>query len=98
MPKDLGAWGTKAKRQLMGALKDAPSARFRETYVSSQDFGGTMLPTLCGKVNARNSYGGYPGFQRFIVSPHEVMIEDGTTGFSAIWDEACGWKLKILDR
>lgn len=43
-------------------LKDPQSAQFRN--VKGGQNGGSV--TVCGEVNARNSYGGYPGFSPFI--------------------------------
>ena len=41
------------------ALKDPESATFKElNYVDGR--------ALCGQVNAKNSYGGYTGFRRFV--------------------------------
>lgn len=50
-----------------GVLKDPESAIFSD-LIHSWD------TALCGKVNAKNSYGGYAGKQRFIV-------ENGTVNF-----------------
>jgi hypothetical protein len=97
MPRDLGAWGAKAKAELVHSLKDPESARFREMFVSSQSDGGSLRPVLCGQVNAKNSMGGYGGFQRFVVTSAGVTIEeDGSGGFSFLWDDACGWKLRPI--
>jgi hypothetical protein len=44
-------------------LKDPDSARFRNQK------------SVCGEVNAKNSYGGYVGFRRFIAVGKGVMLE-----------------------
>lgn len=44
-------------------LKDAGSAQYRNLTYRVR----LGVPTLCGEVNARNSFGGYTGFRRFMV-------------------------------
>lgn len=55
------------ERRLRGAfedrLKDAESARFRAIKQGPPKDGAW---TLCGEVNAKNSYGGYSGFEPFL--------------------------------
>lgn len=60
-------------RELIAAnLKDPSSAQFRnEQFYRSVAItkDGKILPanvTLCGEINAKNSYGAYSGFHRFI--------------------------------
>lgn len=51
-------------------MKDPESARFRNIKVYDI--------TVCGEVNAKNSYGGYNGFKRFFVLGGTVArVEDG---------------------
>ena len=74
-----------AKRQVSGRLKDAESARWGEI------FSGKKGP-VCGSVNAKNGFGGYTGFQRFVVSGGGlVVIEDDmvATEFEKVWSEVC---------
>jgi hypothetical protein len=51
----------KAKAMLLRDLKDPDSARFRSLFVARQ------ATVLCGEVNARSTYGGLTGFERFYV-------------------------------
>lgn len=62
----------KALRQAFEqTLKDAESARFRAIkYQPTGEPGGW---TMCGEVNAKNSYGGYSGFEPFL----GMAIRDG---------------------
>lgn len=50
------------KASVTGTLKDPESARFG-TIAASKDGTGTI--TVCGLVNAKNSFGGYTGNQPF---------------------------------
>lgn len=70
-------------------LKDPDSARFRNTTVSGVAY--------CGEVNAKNSYGGYVGFKRFIAIGSAVLMEpaDGSPAFESFWRESC-WPEKKL--
>jgi len=76
-----------AQREVGRLLKDPESARFGDTYVSRR--GG--VPVVCGTVNARNSFGGMSGSQRFIsnagMSALEEQVEDG--GFNDVWRKMC---------
>lgn len=44
-------------------LKDPDSAKFESNYKPSGDNDGHV----CGRVNAKNSYGGYTGYKNFYV-------------------------------
>lgn len=52
------------KEQVRDLLKDPVSAQFKgvTTVINSKG-----SESICGEVNARNSYGGYVGFQKFVV-------------------------------
>lgn len=59
------------KRAMQGALKDADSAKFKD-LLSKIDHSRGSIMLICGKVNAKNSFGAYSGFQPFIAaSPNE---------------------------
>lgn len=64
-------------------LKDTDSAKFRDVFLS-RDSKGTVW--VCGKINAKNSYGGYSGFERFM----GVTMVDGAEN---AWTEMCGNKI-----
>jgi len=52
----------------VGELKDPDSVSFRNVHSNS---GGT-----CGELNAKNSFGAYTGYQKFIVVKNHVVIYD----------------------
>ena len=76
--------------------------------MSNRVEGGGMA--LCGEVNAKNSFGGYLGFRRFIASPNEAaptLIEGETTGlgnemdqklFSEAYRRLCSSPIQSIDR
>lgn len=60
--------------RLKNTLKDPDSAKFQNVRVIDQKGGAQVV---CGEVNAKNSFGGYTGFQDFYVSLNGVeIIED----------------------
>lgn len=68
------------ERSVKAILKDPDSAQFRH------------LGKSCGLVNARNSFGGYTGFTRFIANPDaDAAIEtgDNRAAFEKLWRETC---------
>ncbi len=70
-------------------LKDRQSAEFRHMRFSD----ATGTPVTCGQVNAKNSFGGYRGFQGFIAGGPDrslVFLEDQVKGFEAARRELCG--------
>lgn len=54
----------KAREAVAESLKDPSSAQFRNVRLANY-MGGKVI---CGEVNAKNSYGGYVGFTRFVAS------------------------------
>lgn len=56
-----------AEMNLKAMLKDADTVKYRDVVLSRLNGGNLML---CGKLNSKNSFGGYTGFKRFIASPN----------------------------
>jgi len=74
-----------AERAVRGELKDPDSAQFRDVRANyTEDFG----VTACGRVNARNEFGGYTGFRRFVSSGRSVILE-GRDNITDAWAGAC---------
>ncbi len=69
---------------LRNNLKDPDSVKFRNVALKHDGIStksGAKLDALCGEYNAKNSYGGYAGFSKFIISEDAagkvvVMTED----------------------
>lgn len=70
------------KRTVLNSLKDPDSAKFRDLRTSRDLW-------VCGEVNAKNSMGGYVGFQRFIVLLSMVTFDDGSETFQDRWWMDC---------
>lgn len=71
-----------AKDSVKSTLKDASSAQF------SGDFQGRN-GSVCGYVNAKNSFGAYAGKTRYVSANGVSAIDDGSQSFSNTWNETC---------
>jgi hypothetical protein len=80
-----------AKKIVADRMKDPTGVLFKDVaYVKEKQ-------AVCGSVNAKNSYGGYAGFESFAVGPGgEVHIFDGSTTCFGSDKMAC-YKRKIAD-
>lgn len=79
------------KGQFVRGLKDPDSARFAELFLSAGESEDAPM-SLCGSVNAKNSYGGYTGEKRFLITAESlVAIEPGDPvgSFNAVWPVWC---------
>lgn len=66
-------------------LKDPEAAQFRSQFI-----GKAGAP--CGEVNAKNGFGAYAGFQRYIVAGKELTVleADMVPGeFNNSWGQLC---------
>lgn len=64
-----------AKAEVLAGLKNRESAKFKDVeffayYTGSENGQRTLgqLYNVCGQVNAKNSFGGYTGYTRFVVA------------------------------
>lgn len=55
-------------------LKDPSSAQFRNTRLND------IKTAACGEINAKNSYGGYEGFRKFVATQTESVVEPNCVG------------------
>ncbi len=71
-----------AMQAVRDQMKDPESAKFRNLTSSRNS-------NVCGEVNAKNSYGGYVGFKRFLALNGVVFMDDGGSGFIDLWMKIC---------
>lgn len=78
----LGMDSTRAK------LKDPKSADFQGVYFHR---GSDGVPVTCGRVNSKNSFGGYGGFQRFVSAGKTdlTFLEEEVADFPVVWRRLC---------
>lgn len=74
-----------AERAVRTQLKDSDAAQFRDVRANyTEEFG----VAACGRVNAKNEFGGYAGFRRFVSSGKSVILE-GRDNIADAWSGAC---------
>ncbi len=74
-----------AERAVRRELKDPDSAQFKDVRANyTEEFG----VVACGRVNAKNDFGGYTGFRRFVSSGKSVILE-GRNNVADAWVGAC---------
>lgn len=80
-------YGQKVARN---ALKDPDSAKFHGLTVVKKD--GSYA--LCGKVNSKNSFGGYTGNQLFLVVGKKAVFQHELKHnvFAGVWNQFCATK------
>ncbi|TKI02661.1 hypothetical protein [Martelella alba] len=85
------------KKSVMSALKDPGSADFRNLhyYVKTQNKDGTTVGFVCGEVNAKNSFGAYTGFKKFMV-PAGVGVKKAVAS-DAIIESDNGFVLTLIE-
>jgi hypothetical protein len=81
------AWISNGQQSIKTQLKDPESATFRNVHFYSG--GGT--PVVCGEVNARNGFGGYTGFERFVAAGTVIAAVESQVegGLGPVWDKFC---------
>lgn len=74
-----------AERAVRRELKDPDAAQFRDVRANyTEEFG----VVACGRVNAKNEFGGYTGFRRFVSGGKSVILE-GRDNVADAWAGAC---------
>lgn len=71
-----------AREHIKEKLKDPSSAKFSGEFVGRNG-------SVCGYVNAKNSFGGYTGESRYIFSVSFSAIDEGITSFNKEWERQC---------
>jgi hypothetical protein len=74
-----------AERAVRRELKDPDSAQFKDVRANYTE---EFCVVACGRVNAKNEFGGYTGFQRFVLGDGRVILE-GRNNVADAWVEAC---------
>ncbi|HXA23289.1 MAG TPA: hypothetical protein VNW90_13430 [Acetobacteraceae bacterium] len=73
-----------AEESIRAMLKDPDSADFEhvDTYRTAK---GAYV--ACGRVNAKNGFGGYNGYQRFVSpsTPSTTIVEGKVSDFAKAW-------------
>lgn len=74
-----------AEHAVRGELKGPDAAQFKDVRANyTEEFG----VVACGRVNAKNDFGGYTGFRRFVSGGKSVILE-GRDNIADAWAGAC---------
>lgn len=66
-------------------LKDAESARFqRVRFMTTIGYDGKYHHTLCGEVNAKNSFGAYGGWDMFYATEDHLSVDGGRDNMASM--------------
>lgn len=68
-------------------LKDSSSARYQGLKAAKSLDGSSIV--ICGLFNAKNSFGGYSGYQPFIYSSDSDSFMSGDPGSLIVIDAIC---------
>ena len=74
-----------AQRAVRASRKDPDSAQFKDVYANYTE---EFQVVACGRVNSKNSLGGYTGFKRFVSNGKSAIIE-GRDNVADAWAGAC---------
>lgn len=75
------------KQRVLAMMKDPGSVKFGRVYVKTKG----AHKTVCGTLNAKNSFGGYTGHKRFLSSVRRNMTltEGSIKEFDLSWRRYC---------
>ena len=76
---------TQTKQALEAKLKDPDTAKYRN--VAAYHVAGAYA--FCGEVNAKNGFGGYTGYERFVGVPNQAFLESEVADFDTLWTKFC---------
>ena len=76
LAQNYGAMVSKAKSAVSRDFKDPEAAKFRNLGIYKSET-GKADPYVCGEVNAKNSFGAYVGYRRFVVVDGWAEIDEG---------------------
>ncbi|MEP0189758.1 MAG: hypothetical protein ABJP70_01220 [Erythrobacter sp.] len=81
---------TASQQGVRSRLKDPDSAEFRNVgYYSGGSEGASAV---CGEVNAKNSFGGFTGFERFVALGEDIAFLESdveASEFATVWQGVC---------
>ena len=88
---DYLALKAEAEERLKALLKDDHGVRYNNVQTRLSTMDGAGVIAFCGEINARNGFGAYSGFQRFVAAPSVAATEEAMTyaDFDKIWQRFC---------
>jgi hypothetical protein len=83
------------KPRLARTFKDPDSVQWQNVYVIK---GADNNLGLCGEVNAKNSYGAYVGFKKFVAASNGEIVTDGRRKCTILGCLADDYNAMVIDR
>jgi len=84
-------WIEQGKDAVKALLKDSDSAKFRSVFFNFAYLDNQRIPVTCGEVNAKNSFGGFAGFEKFVSAGKVELtyLESQMSDFHVVWNKLC---------
>lgn len=92
--KEVAIYAAFARKMLAQRLRDPDSMQISDLVVFRT---GKKL-TLCGMVNAKNGFGGYSGFEPFVISDSGVFVGASEATDKRVLDECRGDASSVVPR
>lgn len=85
-----------AKEQMKTLLKDTDSARYENVNAYKTVLDNRTIYAFCGEVNAKNGFGAYGGYERFLAT--SVLAEDESeySDFDSVWNVMCANRIRSV--
>jgi hypothetical protein len=79
-----------AQNAMKASLRDPDGVKYEDVDAYRVEVDGTVIGyAFCGRMNAKNGFGGYNGFERFVAGPTMVGTEETVSGFDKVWTRLC---------
>lgn len=87
-----------AQRVVARKLRDPESARFAEVERRAKNMRGEAADIVCGRVNAKNAFGGYVGQRPFVyfVDRRDAVLAEGDIEKLVVRANCVGWTEPLL--
>lgn len=79
-----------AKKTLENSLKDPDNANYKDVHGHKINMGNGDQYVFCGKINSKNSFGGYTGYEDFVAAAGIAAVESQVSDFYKIKNKLCG--------
>lgn len=84
-----------SKKALEAGLKDPDSAKYKDVHAYRYNLKGKNVYVFCGEIDAKNGFGGYTGYERFVATPAIAATESEMKDMDKLWDSMCSPKNEV---
>ena len=85
----IAAFEVPAQAKMKESLRDPDSVKYKDVHAYRLVAGGESGYIFCGRVNAKNGFGGYGGYERFVASGGMIGLESQISDFGNVWNKLC---------